>query len=338
MREVTFVRKNADKWQRFEKLVKSPQTATPDELAGLFVELTDDLSFARTFYPESKTVAYLNNLTGSVHQNIFRNRKEDRGRILRFWQSELPLLMLAHRRELLVAGLVMIVSVLIGLVSTLNDDTFVRLVMGDRYVNMTLNNIDEGDPMAVYKQVGSVDMFLGITINNVRVSFLAFAFGFIASLGTVWVLFQNGVMLGAFFGFLYANGVIRESMETVWIHGTIEIFSIVVAGAAGLVIGNSILFPDTYSRIESLRRGARAGLKIVIGLVPMFIVAGFLEGFVTRHTDMPSWLSYVIIGGSIGFIVWYFFLYPTRVARSGARSGARPDTTTSSTNNTSTTP
>lgn len=315
MREVTFVRRNAEKWQRFEVIVKSPNVASPDELAQLFVELTDDLSYARTFFPDGKTVSYLNTLTASVHRNIFRNKKEDSGRIFRFWKTEFPLLLLEHRKELIVAAAILFVASMIGLVSTLNDDSFVRLIMGDRYVNMTLQNIENDDPMAVYKQVGSVNMFLGITINNVRVSFLAFAFGFIASFGTIWILFQNGIMLGAFFGFLYASGVIRESMETVWIHGTLEIFSIVVAGSAGMVVGNSILFPDTYSRTESLKRGAMRGLKLVLGLVPMFVVAGFLEGFVTRYTSMPTALSYVIIGASAAFIVWYFFIYPGRVKR-----------------------
>ncbi|NNE33986.1 MAG: stage II sporulation protein M [Rhodothermales bacterium] len=319
MREVTFVRRNARKWQRFEEVVKSPGVATPDELAQLFIELTDDLSYARTFFPNGKTVQYLNALTGSVHRSIFRNRKEDRGRIKRFWKTELPLLMRGHRKELLVAAIVMVIASLIGLVSTLNDEAFVRLIIGDEYVNMTLQNIENDDPMGVYKKTRSVDMFLGITVNNVRVSFIAFAFGMAASIGTVWVLFQNGMMLGAFFGFLYSNGVIAESMETVWIHGTLEIFSIIVAGAAGLVVGNSILFPDSYSRIESFKRGARDGLKMVIGLVPVFIVAGFLEGFVTRLTDMPVFLSYVIIGASAAFIVWYFFLYPAAVERAFLR-------------------
>ncbi len=315
MREVTFVRRNADKWQRFEKLVKTPQSASPDELAELFIELTDDLSYARTFYPDGKTVRYLNNLTASVHRSIFRNRKEDRGRIVHYWKTELPLLLKAHRKELLVSAVVMLLASMIGLLSTLNDDSFVRLIMGDKYVNMTLQNIENNDPMAVYKKAGSLDMFLGITLNNVRVSFLAFAFGLIASVGTIYILFQNGIMLGAFFGFLYDSGVIGESMETVWIHGTIEIFAIIVAGSAGLVVGNSILFPDSYSRMESFKRGSRDGLKIVIGLVPFFVVAGFLEGFVTRYTGMPIVLSYVIIGASIGIIVWYFFLYPNKISR-----------------------
>ena len=105
-------------------------------------------------------------------------------------------------------------------------------------------------------------------------------------------------------------GLLAAALLTVWIHGTLEIAAIVVAGCAGLVIGNSILFPGTYSRGHSFRRGARQGLKIAIGLVPIFVVAGLLEGFVTRYTEMPVWLSLAIIGASLVFAVWYFILYP----------------------------
>jgi uncharacterized membrane protein SpoIIM required for sporulation len=80
-------------------------------------------------------------------------------------------------------------------------------------------------------------------------------------------------------------------------------------------MGNSILFPGTYSRTDSFRRGARDGLKLAIGLVPIFVVAGFLESFVTRHTEMPTLMSLLIIGSSLGFILWYFVVYPLQVQR-----------------------
>jgi len=101
-----------------------------------------------------------------------------------------------------------------------------------------------------------------------------------------------------------------ESFMTIWIHGTIEISAIVIAGGAGLAMGNSLLFPGTYSRIVSLKKGAKDGLKIVIGLVPLFIFAGFLESFVTRYTKFPSFIKLGIIGLSAFFIVYYFVLYP----------------------------
>lgn len=93
-----------------------------------------------------------------------------------------------------------------------------------------------------------------------------------------------------------------------------EISAIIIAGCAGLTVGNSILFPKTYSRLVSFQRGARQGLKIAVGLVPIFITAGFLEGFVTRQPLYPA-VSILIIGVSAFFIVWYFVWYPIRLNR-----------------------
>jgi uncharacterized membrane protein SpoIIM required for sporulation len=86
-----------------------------------------------------------------------------------------------------------------------------------------------------------------------------------------------------------------------------------VAGAAGLVLGNSILFPGTHKRLHSLRRGAKDGLKMMVGLVPIFVVAASLVGFVTRYSAMPVWLSLLILLCSLTFVIWYFVLYPVRV-------------------------
>src|SRR5690606_296442 len=102
-------------------------------------------------------------------------------------------------------------------------------------------------------------------------------------------------------------------VRTIWIHGTIEISVIIVAACAGLVLGNSILFPGTYSRLQSFMRGAKNGLKILISTIPFFIIAGLLEGFVTRHTQMPDWLAILIIGGSLFLILFYYVFYPIKL-------------------------
>ena len=204
----------------------------------------------------------------------------------------------------------------IGVLSSANDRTFIQLILGDHYVNMTEENIRKGDPMAVYKQWHEMEMFLGITINNIRVAFLAFSLGLLFSLGTVYILFTNGVMIGAFHYLFFTHDLLFESMLTIWVHGTLEISAIVISGCAGIVMGNSILFPGTYSRGLSFMRGAKRGLKIVIGLVPLFIVAGFLEGFVTRHTDMPA-LNACIILASLAFVLFYFFIYPVMLKKKG---------------------
>ena len=153
-------------------------------------------------------------------------------------------------------------------------------------------------------------MFLGITINNIRVALYAFVYGIFFGLGTVFILMQNAVMLGSFQYFFYQNGLLWESVRTIWIHGTIEISVIIVGGCAGLVLGRSILFPGTYTRLTSFTKGVKAGLKIVISTVPFFIIAGFLEGFVTRLTGMPDWLSILIISMSLALILFYYVFYP----------------------------
>lgn len=198
----------------------------------------------------------------------------------------------------------------IGVISALNDASFLRLILGDAYVNETLNNIAKGDPAAIYKGGSEIGTFLGITINNIRVGFLAFAFGVITSIGTAYILFSNGVMLGAFITFFYTKGVFFEANKQIWLHGTIEISVIIIAGCAGLIMGNSILFPKTFSRRVSFMKGAKDGLKVVISTIPFFIVAGFIEGFITRYTNMPTWLAALIIGVSLILIVFYYLLYP----------------------------
>jgi len=313
LREVSFLKKNAEKWKEVEAFLSSKENVNPDKLADLFIQLTDDLSYSRTFYPGSKTTQYLNSLTAKVHQSIYKSKKERKERFIRFWKYEAPLLFYKHRMEIIISFSIFFLSMLIGVVSSAGDSGFVRLIMGDSYVNMTLENIDKGDPLAVYKQMNGVDMFLGITFNNIRVSFIAFMFGLLLSFGTAWVLLSNGIMLGTFQYFFHIHDLLFESVLVIWIHGTLEISAIIIAGAAGLVLGNSILFPGTYSRLQSFMINSKEGLKMIVSLFPIFITAGFLEAFVTRHTGMPMYLSLSIILGSLAFVVWYFIIYPSKI-------------------------
>ncbi len=315
MQEVVFLKQNAPKWRRLEHLLSSPQPSDPDELAELFIEITNDLSYAKTFFPNSKSTLYLNTLAARVHQAIYRNKKENRSRLVQFWAYELPATLREAHRQMLYSFLIFTISALIGVISTGNDSTFVRLILGDRYVNYTVHNIEKGDPLAIYKSMNQIDMFLGITINNIRVALYCFAAGILFSIGTVFLLFYNGVMVGVFQYFFHQQGLLWASASVIWIHGTLEISSIIVAGSAGLVMGNSLLFPGTYTRRQSLMQGAAKGIKIVVGLVPLFVIAGFLEAFVTRYTNMPLALNLAIIFGSLSFVIWYFVIYPIHLAR-----------------------
>ncbi len=316
LREAQFVARNAAKWQTLEAEANQhrPGRDDPDALTDAYIELTDDLAYARTFYPDAKITDYLNGLTARLHRGLMQNKRDDSHRFRDFWVRELPTLFYQSQRLLLVSVVVFGVASAVGWISAAHDPTFVRLILGDDYVNMTLENIKKGNPLGVYGSGDETTMFFQITLNNIMVAFRAFVMGLLASVGTVTMLFYNGVMLGAFQEFFFERGLLLTSMLKIWIHGTLEISAIIIAGCAGLTLGNGLLFPGTYSRLESFRRGARQGLKIAVGLVPIFITAGFLESFVTRLT-LPPIVSLAIIGASAAFIVWYFVLYPIQLNR-----------------------
>ncbi|MFO7745218.1 MAG: stage II sporulation protein M [Psychroflexus sp.] len=319
MREAAFVKQNKDKWLKFERVVQNNISISPSELSKLYVELTEDLNYAQTFYSNSETLAYLNELSVGIHQKIYKTKKESKNRIYQFYAKEFPLFFYKYRPTLLLAFLLFIGFSAVGAYSASADDGFVRLILGDAYVNATIENIQKGDPMAVYKKANQTDMFLGITLNNIKVALLAFVAGILAGLGTIYIVIQNAIMLGSFQYFFYEQGLLWESARTIWIHGTIEISVIIVAACAGLVMGKSLLFPKTYTRLQSFSQGVKAGLKIVISTIPFFIIAGFLEGFVTRLTGMPDWLAIIIIVSSLFLIIYYYIILPQLIHNKHAK-------------------
>ena len=312
MKEVTFIRQNISKWRGAELVVETIGDTDATELADTYIDVTSDLAFAQTHYPESKITRYLNNLASALHNEIFRSHRYRWSRLLTYWTQDVPLTMWEARRELLLSFIVFTASVFIGFLSQLLDPEFCRIILGDRYVDMTLQNIASGEPMAVYSGNSEGTMFGSITMNNVMVSFVTFALGIFTSLGTGFKLFQNGVMLGSFQTFFAQHELLWESALAVWLHGTLEISAIIVAGAAGMAMGNGWLFPGTYPRITSFRHGARRGLRIVVGTVPVFIVAGFIESFFTRHTEWPDLLRLSIILGSLAFVIYYYIVLPKK--------------------------
>ena len=317
MKEAAFVKQNKSRWEEFEKVVKDQRAAPPDRLAELFIQITDDLSYARTHYPDSRTTKYLNALASKVHLEIYKNKQEETSRFITFWKYELPEVMYYTRKPLLYSFIIFIIAGIMGAVSAKYDDTFVRLILGDGYVNMTLENIKSGNPTNVYAGEDELTMFFLITWNNIMVSFRVFVFGIFASLGTGFYLFYNALMVGTFIMFFAVEQQLGQALPVIMLHGTIELSSIVIAAAAGFTMGNSLLFPGTYPRLTSFKMGAVKGLKIVIGLVPFFILAGFIESFITRYAFMHWAYKATIIGLSAVLMIYYFVIYPALLKRNG---------------------
>ena len=111
MKESYFIKKNEYVWQTFEKYLNGRIKLTPDELAGYYIRLTDDLSYARTFYPNSNLIEYLNNLSAKAHTSIYGTKKEKKGRFVQFWKTEVPLAVAENHRQLLYSLIIFGISI-----------------------------------------------------------------------------------------------------------------------------------------------------------------------------------------------------------------------------------
>ena len=311
MREGLFIRKNIEKWKQYQY----EAAENPDEMANQFTELVNDLGYSKTFYPHSKVTQYLNGLSSRTYLGIYKNKREESSRIWRFWKTELPLTIRRNHRMILYAFILFTSFAILAAFSAAHDETFVRGVLGDGYVEMTEDNIAKGDPFGVYKNENEMNMFFMIVVNNIYVSYRVFVMGILLGLGSVYQMFINGVMVGAFQYYFFGKGLGWESILVIWIHGTLEISSIILSGAAGLILGNSFLFPGTRKRMHSLMKGGKDGMMIMIGITPILIIAALLEGFVTRYSGMPKAVSISILLVSFLFVVWYFVIYPIRLQK-----------------------
>ena len=174
MREVAFIKQNKEKWLSFEQSISNNDFKDSDELASHYIQLINDLAYAQTYYPKSKVILYLNQLAAKAFQKIYKTKRQDTNRLISFWKTEVPLIVYQYRKFIYIAFAIFSLFTFIGTISAANNGEFVRSILGDNYVNMTLENIEAGDPVAVYKSGSNWGSFIGITIRNLRVGIIAF--------------------------------------------------------------------------------------------------------------------------------------------------------------------
>jgi uncharacterized membrane protein SpoIIM required for sporulation len=331
MREAKFIKKNAEKWNQYQH----EETNDPDDMADRFITLLDDLSYAKTFYPGSKVARWINGIAATIYQGIYRNKKQDFNRILLFWKYELPLLFRKYHKVFLFSFLLFVSFVGVGILSSSVDPGYARNFFDHKvqpgYYDQTIASIRSGNPFGVYQDENPFSMFVRIAYNNISVAFRTVIFGVLFGIGTVLSMWTNGVMLGCFQYLFFSQGLGWQSVMVIWIHGTIEISSIVIASCAGIILGTGWLFPGTFSRKESFLRAAKDAMKICISLIPFFIIAAFFESYITHLMSntfqrnstgigLPVPLSIIILAGSFFLVLWYFVLYPIHLARAGFKS------------------
>lgn len=316
MREVAFIKQNKEKWLEFEQGFKNNNKKNPDDIANLHIKIMNDLVYAQTYYPKSKVTVYLNKLAKSSFDHVYDAKRTDKNPFLYFFLDKVPLLCYKYRSYFYLSFIVFFVCFFVGLLSTFNDETFARQILGDNYIDMTLENIESGDAMAVYKGGSNWGTFIGIYDNNQRVGLYMFLSGIFLGIGTAFYIIKNAIMVAVFQAFFYQYNSLFDSLKGIWIHGTYEIFGIIIEAAAGYIIGASILFPGTLKRFESFKKGIRDAFYIFISTIPFTIIAAFLEGYVTRYSNkMPVVFCFLIIGFSLVSISYYYLILPYKVAR-----------------------
>lgn len=322
MREPLFIKKNIEKWESYD----DNPTTDPDVLSERFVHVLDDLAYAQTFYPKGKTVKYLNERAVTFYNEIYKKKKEPIKKLFDFWRVEMPLTIRRNHKFILLSLCLFIVAILMGSLSAIYDNDFFDAI-SPGYLEHTRDNIAKGDPFGIYGGDGSAKSFLQIGLHNISITIIYdFIGGIFFAISTLYSLMFNGMMVGGFHYMFYEAGLGWEFLLVVFIHGTFELFAIILGAAAGFRLFNSVIYTGTYTRWESIKKGAQDGIKLMILVFILLFFAAFLEGYITRmaaasvgeksiDTYMPIWLSIVLLISFFTLLIWYFGTYPIKVAK-----------------------
>ncbi len=315
MKEPVFIKQNQDRWDQVEFLTSVADSASkdPTEIKEQYILVTEDLSYARSHFPRSAIVEYLNSLALRLHRLLQPTRNKHWESNAKFWLQDIPEATYRSRGAMLLSFLIFYGSVVFGFLACEVDPEFADNTVGSSYLRTTMQNIQSGEPAAIYGFMEESSMAIGITFNNILVAVKAVSG--VATLGylTVQALFYNGIMLGALENFLWHNHVFVSFNMALLLHGVLELTAIAVAGAASFRMVQGILFPGTYKRSRSFAFAARDGLKLILSTIPLFVVAGCIEGFVTRLSDVSYVFNVVVIGASTVFVCWYYVVLPRRI-------------------------
>ncbi|MFD1394953.1 stage II sporulation protein M [Kroppenstedtia eburnea] len=299
-----FIRKNQPDWDRLEELIRifrSRQARRKElnELGHTYRRVAAHLAYAQTYFPDHTVTAYLNGLAAQAHEAIYATHgKGDLREGLRFFTRRFPALF--HER------------IPFFLVALLLFAAGAGLAFGYTWVNPTYSAAFlppglEVDPHALEsgEQWDHAIVSSEIMTNNIQVAFLCFALGALLGVGTLWVLFSNGLLVGAIAALFHRAGEAYALWAFIWPHGVIELTAIFIAGAAGMSLAYAFWVPGELTRVEAFKREAKVTVQLILGVIPMFIVAALIEGFITP-APWPHWSKYLVALITLLLLFIYF--------------------------------
>ena len=311
MREALFIKKNKERWTKNQSIPADD----PDDIAKEFTQLVDDLAYAKTFYPSGRVTKYINTEASRIYLNIYKNRKEQANRIITFWKYDLPLTIRKRHGMILFAFLLFLLFFAIGYFTSGKDEEVTRNILGNGYVDKTIENIEKGNPFGVYEHGHPFYDWILLMVNNMYVMIQGYIAGIFCGLPSIYILSQNAAMVGVFDQLFASHGLGVNFWLVVFVHGTLEMTALIIGSAAGIILGTSFLFPGTIRRWDAFKIGAKDSIKIIVGLIPVLALAAFFEGFITRLYNDISVLTTIVFSLSVLFVIWYFIIYPIRLQR-----------------------
>ncbi|HMI50924.1 MAG TPA: stage II sporulation protein M [Candidatus Saccharimonadales bacterium] len=295
-------------WARLEQLVansggKSVSSLSPtelQELALLYRQTASDLSTVREDPTSSQLALYLNQLLGRAHNLIYMGRKAKRGSIWRFYRDTYPAIFQETFSDTFAAFVLFLIAGIAGFLMSLADPSFVRHVIGPQMVATIENHKMWTDSIVgIMPQTSSL-----IMTNNLSVSFAAFASGILAGVGTVYMMLYNGLLIGVIGEACWREGMSLRLWSFVAAHGVLELPAIFIAGGAGLGLAKGLLFPGVLSRGESLARAGARSVKLVLGIIPLLVIAGLIEGFISP-SSLPYQLKFLLAAALFTLLTLY---------------------------------
>jgi len=248
----------------------------------LYRQTLADLAFARMRFPRHSVVQDLEQLIGRAHSVIYQARRVKREDWKVFWKTTWPRLVIECLRPILIATILFWGACGIGFFLTVQYPLLERFFIsesmreGMEKGELWTESITKAAPLATSR----------IMTNNIGVCIAAWALGITFGIGTIYLLVINGIMLGAVFAGCMRLGMFQNLAEFVIAHGSLELPAIWISGGAGLILGQAMVFPGRYSRSVEIGIAGRKSMQLLIGVIPMLIIAGLVEGFVS-----PSNLS-----------------------------------------------
>jgi uncharacterized membrane protein SpoIIM required for sporulation len=294
-----FVRQRRARWERLQELldratkVRSARSNRLsiddlDELVRLYRQATTDLAIARREFADDRVTLFLNQIVTQAHGFIYQEPPTSFARLRRFFTRDLPREYRAAWPFLVVAAALLFVPFLAALVVVLAEPENARLIVSPG----VLAEIKSGQTWFDSPTAERPFFASFILTNNIAVAFLAFGSGIAAGVGTVVVLVNNGLQLGAVAGALIAYGLGDRLIGFVSPHGFLELSVIVAAGAGGLMLGRAMIWPGLQTRSDALATAGARSIRLLLGLMPFLAVAGLLEGFVSpSHFPWPFKLA-----------------------------------------------